>query len=129
GQPFHCPRRHAAPRWGGGFAEYIKRRPAGLFPLPPTLTAERGALVEPLAVGVHGVRWARMPTGASVVVIGAGTIGLTTLLAARALGAGAVHVIARHAHQAALAEALGATTVLPDDPAAAAEHVRAVTDG
>jgi threonine dehydrogenase-like Zn-dependent dehydrogenase len=129
GQEFHCPARHTTPNWGGGFAELIKRRPAGLFPLPPALTAEHGALVEPLAVGVHGVRWARLPAGASVVVLGAGTIGLTTLIAARALGAGAIYVVARHAHQAALAESLGATTVLPDDPAIATERVRSLTGG
>ena len=67
---------------------------------------EHGALVEPLAVGVHGVRWARMQPGATVVILGAGTIGLTSLMAARALGAGAVHITARHPHQAALARAL-----------------------
>jgi threonine dehydrogenase-like Zn-dependent dehydrogenase len=70
-----------------------------------------------------------MQPGANVVVIGAGTIGLTTLIAAKALGAGDVHVIARHPHQAALATALGATSVLPDDPASAIEQVRALTDG
>lgn len=129
GFPFHCAVRRDAPRLSGGFAELIERWPAGLFPLPPGLTAEQGALVEPLAVGVHAVRWARMPAGANVVVIGAGTIGLTTLMAARALGAGAVHVVARHPHQAALASALGATTVLPDEPAAAIEQVRDLTGG
>jgi len=129
GQPFHCPARTSGPRRGGGFAELIARKTAGLFRLPPGLTAEQGALVEPLAVGVHAVRWARLPAGASVAIIGAGTIGLMTLLAARALGAGPVHVLARHAHQAALAEALGATVVLPAEPATAIEQVRAATGG
>lgn len=129
GQPFHCPRRHDEPSSGGAFAEVIRRRAAALFPLPTGVTAEQGALVEPLAVGVHAVRWARMPVGASVAIIGAGTIGLTTLLAARALGAGEVHVLARHVHQAALAEELGATTVLLADGGAAIEQVRALTGG
>lgn len=129
GQPFHCAERHGGPRRGGGFAEAIKRRPAGLFPLPPTMSAEQGALVEPLAVGVHAVRWARMAPGASVAVIGAGTIGLMTLAAARALGAGDVHVLARHPHQAALAEALGATTAIRADGDEAIERVRELTGG
>jgi threonine dehydrogenase-like Zn-dependent dehydrogenase len=90
---------------------------------------DQGALVEPLAVGVHAVRWSRMQPGATVVIIGAGTIGLTTLIAAKALGAGAVHIIARHPHQAALASVLGATTVLPDDPAANPEQIRDLTGG
>jgi threonine dehydrogenase-like Zn-dependent dehydrogenase len=129
GQTFHCPVRRTAPSFGGGFGEIYKRRPSGFFPLPPGLTPEQGALVEPLAVGVHGVRWPRMPPGASVAIIGAGTIGLTTLIAARALGAGSVHITARHPHQAKLAAELGATTVLTDDPATATEQVRDLTAG
>jgi threonine dehydrogenase-like Zn-dependent dehydrogenase len=93
------------------------------------MTPEQGALVEPLAVGVHAIRWARMPAGARVVVVGAGTIGLVTLLAARGLGAGEVHVIARHPHQAALAEALGAASVIRADGAKAIEAVRDATSG
>ena len=129
GQPFHCPVRRTAASFGGGFAEVIKRQPAGFFPLPDGLTARQGALVEPLAVGVHGVRWSRMQPGASVVIIGAGTIGLATLVAARALGAGSVHITARHAHQARLATALGATSVLPEAPDAAIQGVDEITRG
>lgn len=129
GQPFHCPERRVGPYPGGGFAELIRRRPAGLFRLPDGITAEQGALIEPLAVGVHAIRWARMPAGASVAIIGAGTIGLMTLLAARALGAGPVHMLARHAHQAVLAEKLGAATVVPAEPDAATEEIRRLTGG
>lgn len=129
GQPFHCPSRRDGPRLGGGFAELLARKPAGLFPLPAAVSAEQGALVEPLAVGVHAVRWARMEPGARVVIIGAGTIGLMTLLAARALGAGAVHILARHEHQAALAAALGATTVVRAGGQEAIAAVRDLTEG
>jgi threonine dehydrogenase-like Zn-dependent dehydrogenase len=129
GQTFHCRVRQTTPTYGGAFAEFVKRRPWAFFPLPGHLTPEHGALVEPLAVGVHGVRWARMQPGARVVILGAGTIGLTTLIAAKALGASAVHITARHPHQAALAQALGATTVLPDDDATVIEQVRDLTDG
>lgn len=129
GQPFHCVNRHRGPRSGGGFAEVIRRRPAGLFRLPAGVTAEQGALIEPFAVGVHAIRWVRMQSGASVAIVGAGTIGLMTLIAARALGAGAIHILARHAHQARLAEALGATTVLRTDPGEATEQIRALTGG
>jgi threonine dehydrogenase-like Zn-dependent dehydrogenase len=128
GQPFHCPNRRE-PRRGGAFAEAIARKIPGLFKLPAGVTAEQGALVEPLAVGVHAIRWARMQPGASVAIVGAGTIGLVTLLAARALGAGDIHVLARHDHQAALAEALGATTVVRESGDAAIERVRELTNG
>lgn len=129
GQYFHCPARRTEPRLGGAFAEAFSRKIEGLFPLPEGLTAEQGALVEPLAVGVHAIRWARPRPGASVVIIGAGTIGLVTLIAARALGAGPIHVLARHDHQAALATALGATSVIRVDGPAAIEAVQEVTRG
>ena len=113
GQPFHCTQRHRMPAWGGGFAELIQRYPAGLFKLPASMTAEQGALVEPLAVGVHALRLAHMSVGSTVVIVGAGTIGLMTLVAAKAAGAGSVHVVARHAQQVELAKLIGADTVLP----------------
>jgi threonine dehydrogenase-like Zn-dependent dehydrogenase len=129
GQPFHCPARRSAPRRGGGFAEQMVRKVAGLFPLPAGLTAEQGALVEPLAVGVHAVRWARMRPEASVAIVGAGTIGLMTLVAARALGAGPLYVLARHDHQAALAEELGATRVIREEGEGAIAELRELTGG
>jgi threonine dehydrogenase-like Zn-dependent dehydrogenase len=91
-------------------------KPEGLFKLPAGMSAEAGALVEPLAVAVHAVRLADIPSGASVAVVGAGTIGLMTLIAARALGVGRIDVLARHDHQAALAAACGATTVYRNPP-------------
>jgi threonine dehydrogenase-like Zn-dependent dehydrogenase len=129
GQPYHCPARWTTPNWGGGFAETIRRRTAGLFRLPPGLTAEQGALVEPFTIGVHAMRYARVAPGASVAIVGAGTIGLMMLIAARAMGAGPVHILARHPHQAALAEALGAATVSQSDSSDAVSRVRAETGG
>ena len=93
---------------GGGFAEYIKRLGDGCFRLPDGLTWDEGALVEPLAVGVHGLRRGNLAAGETVVVLGSGTIGLTTLVAARALGAGKVFLTARHPQQTKMAMRLGA---------------------
>ena len=55
---------------GGGFAEYMKRRAIGCYPLPDGMSWEEGALVEPLAVSVHGVRRGQMQGGETVVVLG-----------------------------------------------------------
>ncbi|MCH8950495.1 MAG: zinc-binding dehydrogenase, partial [Chloroflexi bacterium] len=71
-----------------------------------------GALVEPLAVTVHGLRQAGLTFGERVAIIGSGTIGLMALIAARALGASDVFITARHAHQADAARALGAAQVV-----------------
>jgi threonine dehydrogenase-like Zn-dependent dehydrogenase len=129
GLPFHCQQKRRGPDWSGSFGEYLKRDVRGLFPLSPAMTWEEGALVEPLAVAVHAVRLAQLQPGESVAILGAGTIGLTCLLAARGLGAGDVFVLARYPHQAALARELGATQVLDGPPEAAAAAVRDATGG
>ncbi|HET7770934.1 MAG TPA: zinc-binding dehydrogenase [Chloroflexota bacterium] len=114
GAPVHCDNKRAGSDWTGMYAPLAKRDVRGLFPLRGTMDARAGALVEPLAVTVHAVRLAGMREGARVAVLGAGTIGLTALIAARGLGAAEVYVTARHPHQAALAKELGATGVLPE---------------
>ena len=129
GLPVHCAKRVWMPPGAGAFGESFETKPAGLFKLPDGMSLEQGALVEPLAVGVHAVRYARMPAGATCAVIGAGTIGLMQLIAARALGAGDVHVLARHDHQARLAEELGAASVIRSEGDEAAEALRAATGG
>ncbi len=95
----------------GGFAEYIRMPAYALFPLPAAVDYEVGALTEPLAVTVHAVRLGHVHLGDRVVVLGAGTIGLLSVAAARAAGAGDVWITARHAHQAAAATTFGATRV------------------
>ena len=114
---------------GGGFAEYIKRKAIGCYPLPDRMSWAAGALVEPLAVSVHGVRRGGMKHDETVVVLGAGTIGLTAVAAARALGAGKIFVTARHPQQAAMAKRLGADDALPADGPALQAALDEVTDG
>ena len=48
---------------------------------------EEGALLEPLSVGIHACRRGGVTAGQAVLVLGAGPIGLVTMLAARAMGA------------------------------------------
>jgi len=95
----------------GAFAEYIDVPAYIVHPLPDGLDFEVGALVEPLAVSVHGLRQVGLSFGERVLVLGAGTIGLMALVGARALGASDVFVTARYPHQAEAARALGATYV------------------
>ncbi len=127
GQTFHCEDR--VPNRGGGFAEYMVRRAAGCFTLSDGMSWAHGALVEPLAVSVHAVRQGHLSGGEVVAVVGAGTIGLTAVAAARAMGAGTVFASARHEHQAALARKLGADRALPSDGPALQEAVEEATDG
>ena len=115
GQPIQC--QDKAEDEGGGYAQYMKRQAAGCFPVPDSLSWEEAALAEPLAVSVHAIRRGRMSGGETVLVLGAGNIGLTAVVAARGMGAGKIFVTARHKHQAEMAIALGADVALPpDDP-------------
>lgn len=98
----------------GGFAEYVDVPAERLHPLPGDLDVGVAALAEPLAVAVRAVRLARVGLGARVAVLGGGTIGLLSVAAARAGGAGSIHVTARHPHQAERARALGADETFRD---------------
>ncbi|MGH0028250.1 MAG: zinc-dependent alcohol dehydrogenase [Myxococcota bacterium] len=99
----------------GGFAEAICVPAERLFPVADAVSPEIAALAEPTAVAVHGVRRGGVGRGDRVLVLGAGTIGLLSVLAARDAGAGEVWLTARHPHQAELGAALGAARVLGED--------------
>lgn len=57
------------------------------YRLPDHVSLEEGALLEPLSVGVHACRRANVCLGSTVLICGAGPIGLVTLLSAKAMGA------------------------------------------
>lgn len=96
-----------APYWGG-FSEYMRIATASAVRLPAGLSLADGALVEPLAVGMHGVVMADIKPGARVLVLGAGAVGLATIFWARRLGAGRIAAASRSPRREALALATGA---------------------
>jgi threonine dehydrogenase-like Zn-dependent dehydrogenase len=111
---------------GGGWSEVLAAHRSQLHPVPEELSDEDAVMVEPLACAIHAVRRARVPRDGVVLVAGAGTVGLLTTLALRELSeAGRIVVVAKHAHQAALARELGATEVV--SPRAALGAVRRAT--
>lgn len=55
--------------------------------MPEGMSYEMGALIEPLSVGVHAARRADIDIGSSVLITGAGPIGMLSAIAARAKGA------------------------------------------
>lgn len=112
----------------GGLRQYMAVPSYALYKLPPEVDCELGALCEPLAVAVHGLRLVDLRFGDRVAVLGAGTIGLMAIAAAKAMGATYIAATARHPHQKAMAEALGADAVFGDD-AAGAGQISAATGG
>jgi 2-desacetyl-2-hydroxyethyl bacteriochlorophyllide A dehydrogenase len=102
---------------GGGFAEYAQAGARDCIRLPDSLTAEDGALIEPMAVGYHGARIAGITPGANVLVLGAGPIGLAAAFWARWLGAGKIAVAARSRAREPFIYGMGADVFLdPDRP-------------
>jgi (R,R)-butanediol dehydrogenase/meso-butanediol dehydrogenase/diacetyl reductase len=96
----------------GGFAEYVKTGALETLRLPDKLALENAALIEPLAVGLHAVRVARLQAGQRVLITGAGPIGLAVALWARTLGARDVVISEFAESRRALATKLGATGVV-----------------
>ncbi|MGD0111740.1 MAG: NAD(P)-dependent alcohol dehydrogenase [Armatimonadota bacterium] len=77
----------APPDYQGAFREYFTWPADFVYRLPAGLSVEDGAMIEPLAVGVHACRRAEIRPGQSAAVLGAGPIGLLAMQAAAAYGA------------------------------------------
>jgi L-iditol 2-dehydrogenase len=77
----------ATPPHDGAFAEYVAWPADFAYRLPDHVSTTEGALCEPLSVGIHACRRGRVGTGDTVLVAGAGPIGLMMMDAARAAGA------------------------------------------
>lgn len=99
----------------GGLADYLVVPVRTLFSIPTEMPWDLAVLTEPTAVCVHAARLARLRMGDRVLVLGGGSIGLLCVLIARAAGAAAIGISARHPHQQAMARALGATHVVASD--------------
>jgi threonine dehydrogenase-like Zn-dependent dehydrogenase len=90
----------------GGMAEELIVPERCLVRLPSRIDTGTAALVEPLAVSVHGLRRAKVRPTDRVIVIGGGTIGLCAVAAAKAIGC-KVDLVARHEHQREAGARLG----------------------
>jgi L-iditol 2-dehydrogenase len=73
--------------WPGSFAEYITAPESIVYKLPDNLSDAEGVMVEPLAVAVHAVKKSKLAFTDTCVILGAGTIGLMTLLCVKTAGA------------------------------------------
>jgi (R,R)-butanediol dehydrogenase / meso-butanediol dehydrogenase / diacetyl reductase len=101
----------------GAYAEFVRIGASGAYRLPDSVSFREGALVEPLAVGLHAVDMAKMERGATVLVIGAGPVGIAVMLWAKFLGARHVIVSERAEVRRAMAARFGATDAVdPSQP-------------
>jgi len=100
----------------GGLSGRVVVDPDRLHAVPDGLDLTVAALAEPLAVAVHATRRAQVATGDTVVVMGAGPIGLLLAFAARRAGAGPVLIGEPAPARRSFAEAVGFETLDPTDP-------------
>jgi (R,R)-butanediol dehydrogenase / meso-butanediol dehydrogenase / diacetyl reductase len=108
---------------GGGYAEFAVTRPNQCIRLPTSASLADGAIIEPLAVALHGVNMSGLKAGDKVLILGAGPIGLAVAFWARRRGARDVIIQDVATHQQERALAMGATgfAVDPTDPVGSAE--------
>jgi L-iditol 2-dehydrogenase len=113
----------------GAFAELVAAPANIIYPMPASMTAVQGALVEPLANGIHVVSLAAGNPLDSVVVIGAGPIGLMCMQAALQMGAKRVAVSEPHPIRREVAVALGAAAAWDPRGDGLGSEVARFTDG
>lgn len=113
----------------GAFAELLALPERILHALPPQLSYERAAMVEPVAIALHAVARAPVRATDTAVVIGTGTIGLLVIQALRVAGAGRIVAVDLDAAKLALARELGARVALRPGPDDVAAEIAALTDG
>lgn len=99
----------------GGFAEYCTLQAKQAYKLKDEMPLEWGALAEPVACCLHGIDLSRISPGDTVLIIGAGTIGLMMMQMAKSAGASRVVVVEPVEEKRKSAYALGAALCI--DPA------------
>ena len=102
----------ATPPVQGALQNYVKHPASLCFKLPENVSTMEGALVEPLAVGLHACKQGNVGLGDSVVILGAGCIGLVTLLSVKAAGASNVIVVDLFDKRLGFAKEMGANHVI-----------------
>jgi threonine dehydrogenase-like Zn-dependent dehydrogenase len=98
---------------GGGWARMLVAHRSQLHPIPPEMDDRTAVLVEPFACAIHAALRARIEPDDTVLIVGAGTVGVLTLLATkRFTQAGHVIVAAKHEKQRAAARLAGADEIV-----------------
>ncbi len=102
----------SAPPHDGFFRQYAALPESFAHKLPDSVSNEAGATVEPLAVGLHAIALVNLRAGESVVVLGAGPIGLLAVAAARAVGVTDITAVDLIPMRLESAERMGASRTL-----------------
>jgi L-iditol 2-dehydrogenase len=115
------------PGYPGFFREFVNLPVTNLMAIPDHLPSEVATLFEPLAIALHSLKFAAIAVGETVVVFGAGPIGLMTIAALKVAGAGRIWVVEPLAHRRELARLMGADVVLDPGEVDSARQILADT--
>jgi (R,R)-butanediol dehydrogenase/meso-butanediol dehydrogenase/diacetyl reductase len=113
----------------GAFAKYVNVPAELCLTLPDDVSFEDAALIEPIATGFKAVRLAGSIMGETAVIFGAGTIGLGTLMCAKAAGAGKIIVVEMAAARKTKAKECGADVVLDPSECDVIAEIKKMTGG
>ena len=119
----------ATPPVDGVFQEYVAHEADLCFKLPDNVSTLEGALIEPLAVGFHAAIQGDAHLGQRAVVMGAGCIGLVSMMALKARGVSEVYMVDIMEKRLEKALELGATGVINGAKEDVLERVKELTDG
>jgi L-iditol 2-dehydrogenase len=119
----------ATPPVDGVFTEYVTSPEDFTYKMPDHMTYEEGAVIEPLSVGIYSVRRGRIGSGDRVVVIGSGTIGLMTLMAAREAGAAEIFSTDLVDFKLNFAKTLGASEIINSGKIDSVKRILELTGG
>lgn len=119
----------ATPPYHGVLANYVTHPEDMCFKLPENVSNVEGALVEPLAVGLHATEQGGVKLGDTVFIYGSGCIGLVTLLASKARGASKIIVADVLDNRLKTAKKLGATHVINPREQDVVKTVAEITGG
>lgn len=119
----------ATPPDHGSFCNFVNHPADFCFKLPENVSLEEGALIEPLSTGIFAARVAPVKMGDTVVITGAGPIGLMNLLAVKAAGAANVIISDMVPERLKVAQEIGATRVISGGADELKEAARELTEG
>lgn len=119
----------ATPPVDGVFQEYVAHEADLCFKLPENVSTLEGALIEPLAVGFHAANQGNAHAGQTAVVMGAGCIGLVTMMALKAEGVSKVYVVDIMEKRLEKALELGADGIINGMKEDTVQKVMELTDG
>jgi L-iditol 2-dehydrogenase len=119
----------ATPPYHGVFTNYVTHPEDMCFKLPDNVSYMEGALVEPLAVGLHASVIGDVKLGDTVVIFGSGCIGLATLLSCKAKGASRVYVVDILENRLKTARKLGADDAINAKECDVIQKINELTDG